>query len=166
MAKAKQIERFCKRCGQSFLVRAKSEPTKFCSRACASRWLTESFLTETGRVCTQCRRDLPLDEFKVRNKSRRSWCKDCEKIKQAEYSKKQKVAKYGLTVDEFDAMYVKQNGACAICRRVTRLAIDHNHKTGAVRQLLCEACNLGLGIFADNSDLLESAAAYLRSHGG
>lgn len=51
---------------------------------------------------------------------------------------------YGITVDEYDKMFEFQDGSCAICGRPPknkRLAVDHDHKTGAVRGLLCHICN-------------------------
>jgi hypothetical protein len=83
--------------------------------------------------------------------------------------------KYKLTVIQREAMSVEQGGVCAICHRpesmmvkgeVSPLAVDHNHRTGKVRGLLCVACNQGLGRFQDNIDRLLSAAAYLRRTDG
>lgn len=58
---------------------------------------------------------------------------------------KQKLAQYGLTLEKFDQMNADQGGVCLICglkeRRNSRLSVDHNHQTGAVRGLLCSKCN-------------------------
>jgi hypothetical protein len=77
---------------------------------------------------------------------------------------------YNLTIEQYDALLAAQNGQCAICRRDTPgngrhkfFHVDHDHTTGAVRQLLCHGCNTGLGAFKDNPDLLRAAAAYLSS---
>lgn len=75
-------------------------------------------------------------------------------------------AKYGLTREDYTRILSEQHGHCAICqhlpKRGRRLCIDHNHATGQVRGLLCDACNYGLGGFQDNPDFLLSAIAYLR----
>lgn len=80
------------------------------------------------------------------------------------------IERYGITIPEFEQMVVAQGGLCAICRRpelVTRkgkplrLHIDHNHKTGKVRGLLCMRCNFGLGYFQDDPLLLRAATAYV-----
>lgn len=72
--------------------------------------------------------------------------------------------KYNLEPEQYDLMLSNQNGVCAICKKPpikTRLCVDHCHKTGKVRKLLCHTCNLGLGNFKDNQDLLKNAFDYL-----
>jgi len=61
----------------------------------------------------------------------------------------------------------RQNWECSICRVVPKRKLhwDHNHKTGAYRAMLCPACNSGLGMFKDDSNLLRKAALYLELHG-
>lgn len=74
--------------------------------------------------------------------------------------------KYGIAEEDFQAMLKKQGGVCAICgchQRYQRLAVDHNHKTGFVRGLLCVNCNRGLGKFFDSPLRLIRAAEYLRN---
>jgi hypothetical protein len=62
-------------------------------------------------------------------------------------------------------MFEEQGGVCAICKREAtgkrRFAIDHNHKNGKIRGLLCYRCNLGLGSFEDDPFLMARAIAYL-----
>lgn len=77
---------------------------------------------------------------------------------------------YGLTLDDYDNILESQNNGCAICGKAPedngqRLAVDHDHDTGAVRGLLCIGCNAGLGSFKDDPDLLEEAQKYLYRHG-
>jgi hypothetical protein len=77
--------------------------------------------------------------------------------------------KYGIGVEEFDRMSANQKGLCSICGKPQqhgwRLAIDHNHKTGQVRDLLCTRCNTVIGHMEDDIKLLQSAIKYLRKHG-
>jgi len=69
---------------------------------------------------------------------------------------------YGITPEQFDAMLLNQGGACAICREsVDKPHVDHDHVTGRVRGILCNRCNVGLGMFNDNKTSLRSAIAYL-----
>lgn len=80
---------------------------------------------------------------------------------------------YRLTPDQFNVMWSKQEGKCAVCtapmqprgRTKDAVVVDHNHKTGAVRALLCRGCNHGIGSLMDCPEVLESAAKYLREHG-
>lgn len=58
------------------------------------------------------------------------------------------IRKYGITPEDYDALFVAQDGKCAICLKppkVFRLHTDHDHKTGTVRGLLCVSCNTKLG---------------------
>jgi hypothetical protein len=70
--------------------------------------------------------------------------------------------KYGMTFDECDALLTSTD-RCQICdqKPEKKLVVDHCHKTGKVRGLLCQQCNLGLGAFRDNQDILDRAKLYL-----
>ena len=76
--------------------------------------------------------------------------------------------KFKITLEDWEQMYNNQKGVCAICGEKCRtgkdLSVDHNHKTGKVRSLLCQGCNAGIGMFQDNSKLLIIAAKYLIDH--
>lgn len=73
---------------------------------------------------------------------------------------------YGITLEEYDKMDKEQNRRCAICLEFCitgrRLAIDHDHKTGRVRGLLCAKCNRALGMFGDSPQTLQRAIEYLK----
>lgn len=96
------------------------------------------------------------------------WRAETARRKQAAHGKYVE-KKYDITEEDYWKLYEAQGGRCAICQRATgrarRLAVDHNHKTGEVRGLLCKPCNrYGLGMFArDSIELLERAANYLRN---
>lgn len=76
-----------------------------------------------------------------------------------------RMRRYGLTLDQFHAMFEAQGELCAICHDVlTKPNVDHNHRTGATRQLLCNRCNVGLGQFRENPTFLRDAAQYLERH--
>jgi len=81
--------------------------------------------------------------------------------------------KYGITVEQFEAMEKSQDGKCAICggpprgragKKGKRFHVDHDHKTRKVRALLCFNCNAMLGNCFDEVEILEKAIAYLHSH--
>ncbi len=76
---------------------------------------------------------------------------------------------HGLTVEQYEAMVAAQDNRCAICGneqvgRFGRLAIDHDHQTGAVRGLLCARCNLCLGQFNDDIETMKKAIEYIEKH--
>ncbi|MFI5814846.1 endonuclease domain-containing protein [Streptomyces sp. NPDC051643] len=71
---------------------------------------------------------------------------------------------YGLTLEQWDAMVLAQEGRCAICQEPSELVVDHCHTSGAVRELLCSTCNSGLGHFKDEPARLRAAADYLERH--
>jgi len=76
---------------------------------------------------------------------------------------------YGITLEQFNKTLQKQDGCCAICDEVSshkrhkHLSVDHDHKTGKVRGILCDNCNQGLGKFKECRKLLMKAAEYLNA---
>jgi len=76
---------------------------------------------------------------------------------------------FGITVEEYKQMIVKQNGLCAICNQPekngNRISLDHDHKTGKNRELLCNNCNMGIGRLKESEEILLSAISYLKKHG-
>lgn len=74
-----------------------------------------------------------------------------------------RLAKYGLTVEQYEALVKKQRGRCAICgTKPSRLVIDHCHNTLEVRGLLCVACNGAIGQLGDNEAGLLKALKYVQ----
>lgn len=76
---------------------------------------------------------------------------------------------FGLSQQEYSEMLETQGGKCAICFRhhsefKSSLAVDHCHKTGIIRMLLCTRCNPMLGYALDNAQTLRNAAAYIELH--
>ena len=72
--------------------------------------------------------------------------------------------RYGITLEEREAMREAQGGVCAICQRTSGnggLVVDHDHSTGIVRGLLCHNCSLSLGKYEDNPAWLRAAIEYL-----
>ncbi len=78
--------------------------------------------------------------------------------------------KYGISLDEYNIMFDKQNGKCHICNTHQddlhkKLVVDHDHCTGNIRGLLCDKCNRGLGHFNDDIEMLQRAIDYLKNNG-
>lgn len=75
--------------------------------------------------------------------------------------------RYGMSVEQYETLHEQQDGKCAICGKEQedrRLAVDHDHKTGLNRGLLCIECNRAIGLFHDNPDACAAAAEYLRRY--
>ena len=74
--------------------------------------------------------------------------------------------KFLITLDDYNNMFTSQGGVCAICRETCKtcktLAVDHCHRTGTIRGLLCQGCNTSISRFNDDIELLLSAIEYLK----
>lgn len=92
---------------------------------------------------------------------RASWCKDCIAPGNRD---RQIRRKYGITSAHYDEMVEAQGGKCAVCDEERKLVIDHCHRSGKVRALLCDRCNRLLGVADDQIDLLKAAIAFLEVH--
>ena len=127
--------------------------------------------SEQVRTCCGCKKELPLSEFWARQ-----WrCKPCfnaRRVKDPEGHRRRSHKsvlknRFGMTVEEYDAMVAAQGGACAICKQPetaagkTRLSVDHCHESGEVRGLLCSRCNNAIGLLMDNPEYCLAAASYL-----
>ncbi len=93
----------------------------------------------------------------------------------AHYLKQRKWEAAGVDAARYQEMLREQNGVCAICHqpetrrdglsgKLKDLAVDHCHKTGKIRALLCSSCNTALGLFNDDVELLAKARGYVLCH--
>ncbi len=128
---------------------------------------------EGYRTCTKCNIEQPITEFRrcgSPKNMRRSDCKTCtDRLNKPYKRKKHLKEKYNLSLEDYETMVLNQNNLCAICGNPephigASLAVDHNHTTGKVRQLLCSHCNLLLGHAKDSIDILKAAIQYLITH--
>lgn len=144
------------------------------------------------KKCTKCKQIKQCVDFRTKvSKSGTnvlySRCRECEKIDRSAHKSKSdsghkcRMAKYnaktttktkkrhqhlkslGMTTAGFENMMVSQNGQCAICGDNVKLCVDHCHTTGFVRGLLCNNCNIGLGMFRDDPHRLVAATEYLKT---
>lgn len=129
----------------------------------------------SNRECVQCLRDNQRRHYNKDIEKSREYQRDFAQRWRAENDDKfkgillrSKLKKYGLTPETFLATIVAQNGKCATCPRVLKndrfTHVDHCHKTGKVRGVLCHSCNIALGIVQENSNVLRSLATYLERH--
>lgn len=139
-------------------------------------------MVDTVQTCKDCTEDKPISEFYY-NRKGKSYAKHCKKCnhkrveiwrkaspdKNIRTKRKYKIkAKYGISIDDYNAMFLEQNGCCIICglhqsQLPQTLGVDHNHITGEVRGLLCRRCNVGIGFFDDDTARMTKAVKYLNS---
>lgn len=140
-------------------------------------------ITKTKK-CGYCKLELPISAFhkSPTHKGGYMWsCKKCNNKKRTirrrrnpDLLKNEKLREtFGITLDDYKEILLKQNGVCAICGRpetstykgkLRHLSVDHDHKTDKVRGLLCNDCNVALGWFRDDIKVLQDAAKYLTLH--
>jgi hypothetical protein len=122
--------------------------------------------------CRDCKETKEIHLFPTAG----SYCRKCLTSRQKanpnykENAYRNRLKKFGLTPEQYEQMNKDQNGLCAICHKPEttakkeRLAVDHDHETNAVRGLLCNKCNVGIGQFDDNMERLENAVDYLKKY--
>lgn len=125
------------------------------------------------KTCNCCGESKTLELFSKHKSNKdgyRKVCKKCRSIQESERyrSNPDKTRDttykrlYGLTLQEYHTLVEKQQSLCKICTKpFEKLYVDHCHKTGEVRGLLCSKCNLGLGYYNDCPDTIRKAALYL-----
>jgi hypothetical protein len=135
MPVAKNRNRKCQLCGNDYVLGVDSTLHKYCSLGCRQGFHADRWKTSKR------------DPAKRRN----YWLKH----------------KYGISLDDFNELLNKQNHSCAICKTEHPMGygwhVDHSHKTGQVRGILCQQCNQGLGLFNENISTIEKAIKYLEN---
>lgn len=142
------------------------------------------------KKCTKCGGIKDETEFLWKNakhKQRTTVCRTCANVYKKQWRQKNPRREdkavwqrrthlkytFGMTVEQYDAMVLIQKNTCAICgkpevsatrRTSSRLTVDHDHRTGKIRALLCRKCNSMLGMADDNPVRLRKAAVYLEYH--
>ena len=133
------------------------------------------------RKCFNCKQTKILNQLSFYRSNIRYWqreCIECTKIRRTKWWKSKAgkrssantklKARFGITIEQYEKMIEAVNGKCEICGATCsfnghRLAIDHDHKTGQIKGILCKACNVGLGNFQENPVLLKRAIEYLNN---
>ena len=143
-----------------------------------------------AKVCATCGEEKPLSEYWQRGdtkkdgtKGYRHSCKQCEikkklnkyhegggKEEQKKRSFRALMRSYGISEEIYEQERVKQNYKCLLCgtdekdQPHGRLYVDHCHETGKYRGLLCNLCNVALGSFKDNVEVIQKAIEYLNEN--
>ena len=128
----------------------------YCIKCAPNIFHSKSEIKEKTRICSICKKSLLMNKFSVREngKHRKFQCIKCCNLR-----------KFNIDSNIWDKMFYKQNGKCLICEDDKKtFAVDHCHKTGKVRGLLCTPCNTALGNLKDNIDNLKRAIIYLEKN--
>lgn len=120
--------------------------------------------------CTICEVVLTDANWRPSEKKRRYpkfECRRCSNLRVLLSKRRSRGVNKDFTQEDYEELFAQQQGNCAICgkhqNKLKRiLSLDHNHKTGQVRGLLCRGCNLGIGCFEENQESLINAITYLR----
>ena len=150
----------------------------------------EDMCITKSKICFKCCKPKSLDNYSWREDLGiwRNTCKECrikyypeeskhDRDKGYYEAKKKNVKatsnnhltyKYGITIEDKERMFDEQGGKCGICKTeyeyVAELYVDHCHKSGNVRALLCTRCNTLLGFAKDDPEILQWAIEYLKVH--
>lgn len=152
----------------------------------SGRW--KSHIPPEHKVCSLCKKVLPADNFspRINRPGRDSRCRGCnnerrqayrkpedgqryyanQKSKDPEFYRETNLRKnYGIGIAEFESILLDQGGKCAVCEGPAlgkgRYHVDHDHKTGQIRGLLCHKCNVALGMVQDSIPHLLLLVRYL-----
>lgn len=136
------------------------------------------------KICNHCKKEKLISEF-YKNRAKKDGlsdaCKICkygftQKYRKTPKGKKcrrksQLKQRYNLTPEQHKKLYLIQNGCCIICNKpieYNKIQVDHNHKTGKIRGLICFTCNVLLGYLErmKNDGFIEKAEKYLKDHSG
>lgn len=144
----------------------------------------------TLKMCRVCKSDKPIADFYKRKRNKggfRTECKDCHgKAGRRQYLRTKPHTdlrnlvrglsrNYGITLADWTTLYHKQHGLCAICKNpetrfnnksktTQKLCVDHSHKTGKIRGLLCNRCNTTLGRIGEDLAILKNMLRYMEAH--
>lgn len=164
--------RVCRNCGHSW--KSECSADERLSKKDSARVRA---LVATEKECSHCKKMLPVNHFRRKGPDfvlYRSKCSECEwHVRRVSFGKRSLRQLYGISLDDYQAQFASQQGRCAVCgkqeagerrNRKLPLCVDHCHKTGKIRGLLCNKCNLGIGNFDDDLGRLEAVIAYLRRH--
>jgi hypothetical protein len=127
------------------------------------------------RRCSLCGKRKPKELFYPHRGYRDGYTRRCKTCNNRRAHRTRLRRVYGISEEEYRAAFKACKGRCQVCGRrertlsrygkIRRLAIDHDHKTGKFRGILCDRCNIILGKCDDDTRLLKKLILYLKSHG-
>jgi hypothetical protein len=167
---------YCRKCSTIQMREYRKTPAEKRSRFLLHERVKNTLTTLT-KCCNRCKQEKPLDAFYKRATNldgHHGECKKCFNVAQKEWLKTpdgknrhffaQEKHKYGLSTAQVNLLM--QEDVCEICGRFLegKLCVDHDHKTGIVRGVLCKRCNIALGCMNDDPHVFRKAAEYLEGN--
>lgn len=139
-------------------------------------YMTNSATHKKCPICGELKERSEYYKWKSRQDGITAYCKECMSRRNKNWVQENKETfaasmiassrktRFGITREDYAQMLVDQNNSCAICNKPIgwEAAVDHCHKTNKVRGLLCRNCNLGLGGFKDDVEIIRKAIAYVK----
>lgn len=174
-----RITRFCPKCEKDLPYSLDFYPNASYCKLCAAKYQREWYkpgekyqLKQQGlKRCSKCKDIKPHNEFGKNGRTKdgleqkyNADCKVCSRARTFNQVRNRNLYnKYGITLDEYNLMLLKQNNVCLICNKTPgdTMVVDHDHNTGNVRGLLCNLCNRGLGMLGDDLNNIRRAMKYL-----
>lgn len=147
---------------------------KYCRICCLDKPKSEFYVMKRGNLHSYCKRCCSVRALEnyhknpeAHNARSTKWRKN--NLAQFQFLSRRSYLRrcYGISMEQYEELLQSQNGQCAICEvePVGALAVDHDHKTGKIRGLLCKTCNLELGIVELHPDWIIKVRRYLQKHG-
>lgn len=138
MPKSKIRNRICQFCKKEYQLNIDKGMHKYCSSECRQKWHYNRWKSNGGRRCPQ-----KLREYQLKTN-------------------------YGISIEDFNIILLSQNNSCKICKIKNQSGknwhIDHCHKNGKIRGILCQKCNQAIGMVYENIEILENMIQYLEEN--
>jgi len=153
-------------------MRLAKKNLKYCSCCCEIKGISEYHKSKNqylgiASICKICANEKGRGRLeKDKEKRKQKYLRNREKQRDSKLKRK-----YGISLHEYNEMLNNQNYKCAICgikRSDVKkdFAVDHNHSTGQIRDLLCSKCNPAIGFVRENPEIARRLADYIERHGG
>lgn len=142
---------------------------KRCSKCKDPKFLDEFYRNGQDHLCIPCRKEMNKSWYR-RNRTKAKALSEAWRKKNADRNRNAILVRlYGITLEDYHKRRTAQGDRCGICRKKRPphgnknkwFDVDHCHRTGRFRGLLCKGCNTGLGRFGDSIEGLQAAIAYL-----
>jgi hypothetical protein len=149
-----------------------------CCKEIKKRWMSNKVYVDPPqeKPCNTCGITKPISEFNKDRQAKtgiRAKCRECQR---GEPKRRYKYKNTHFSQEQYNIKLIEQDGVCAICGKEEegktnrgdnkKLAVDHNHKNGQVRGLLCSRCNTAIGLLREDVTAIGAAIKYIIKHNG